>query len=239
MKVRTIALAAAVALALAVSGGGVAATETVYSSLDEPAENDGDEPPEQDDADDETDEKSSSKTDVSTDDEESITVNDTIEIEQINVSELNYTVAEGDEVEFSVMTADVNLTELNIEFAYEDEFVGDEQAEPLESLVLDDSTVASEVDDLIDEAGDGDNWTAKVTDYEDGFWASDDGAVAEVELSHHDTDDAVAAYVDIDEQAVVEVIPVRSISADELETTNVSIDDTEGVDDDSFEFETK
>lgn len=140
-----------------------------------------------------------------------------------------------DEVDVDIVV--MSLVNAAIDVADEDGLLSDGETALLEDLVRNDTDVNRHVNDLLDrenETGDVE-WTLTVREHEGDLFAPADEPVLEAELTYDGTADAVSVYVNLDDEEIVEVVPVRALDLTDAENVNIDEEDVTVVEDDEHE----
>ncbi|SDJ93561.1 hypothetical protein SAMN05216226_11259 [Halovenus aranensis] len=165
---------------------------------------------------------------------DSETVKSVLPTEQIGTADESKSIAigvDGNETEVEVLV--LPLADASVEVVDEnDVLTGDESR--LTGLLASNAAVNDHVTDLLDRENESGvaEWTATVSEVDDSIFVDGEDAVA-VELSYDGTEDAVKAFVDLDDEEVTRVVPVQTLDA--TESVGIDSDDVEIVDDESDE----
>lgn len=165
---------------------------------------------------------------------DSETVKSVFPTEQIGTADESESIAigiDGNETEVEVLV--LPLADASVEVVDEnDVLTGDESR--LTGLLASNAAVNDHVTDLLDRENESGvaEWTATVSEVGDSIFVDGEDAVA-VELSYDGTEDAVKAFVDLDDEEVTRVVPVQTLDA--TESVGIDSDDIEIVDDESDE----
>jgi hypothetical protein len=168
---------------------------------------------------------------------DSKTVKSVLPAEQIGTADESESIpiaVDGNETEVEVVV--LPLADASIEVVDENGVLTDGDDARLTDLLTRDIAVNDHVTDLLDHENESsvEEWTATVSEVDDSIFVDDDDAVA-VELSYHGTEDAVKAFVDLNDEEVIRVVPVRTLDATESVGIDIGSDNIRIVDDESDE----